>query len=584
MSAGSRAREAWQNFVAQPANMPECDWSYDPLWLLKRRVRELTEGWGSKLEGRRKDFWSGNEWGLGKENGYVPDQQGCFEVKRRSGGTLAAPAGPCKDFSGLRVGIAKTKGKFRVVTMQPAYVKRVLRPVHEALYDHLTDKGWCVRGDVTRQDFDAVFDDLKSGERIISGDYEQATNLIYLDAVEVIVSTIAEEPRLTEEEKKVLIGSFRDIRWVSKAGVHRPLNRGSMMGNLISFPLLCLLNKACHDIARDIHEGSDNGRKRLGRFNGDDCMFPGSLEFYHLWRRVTGTYGLKVNEKKTGFRRNMAELNSQPCFRGKKGLNPKPVISFLRPFREEPDGLLWEVYSGIKSLKFEVQALIWNVYMRHEISLRPLETDCLPGRTLQYLLKKSWFRRAIQIGPAPIKRGGVSRTIPMTVQNPPLPEFYPVFDDAARRLKKGFVEFWTGKVLGESAELNYPEERRLDRRAFHKENSKTPTRKTKWTLKRGERRWQFVWPKHIWDIAVEKYPECIMTDDECLSPWHDDHPCLTTRAGLIKDRLIRPPKIPVPQSLLGEVIPMIREGREYLSLQYCGPYRFKCIEEELEWT
>ncbi|QDB75003.1 MAG: RNA-dependent RNA polymerase [Epicoccum nigrum ourmia-like virus 1] len=530
------ARSKWRAQVAAPCTMPDTDWCFDPISLLKRRVRELVDGWGERLAKARD---AGLTWEREMDerrgwSGYVPDQQGCLETERLFGGTLGtAPEDYCPLDNLVRGGVAKTKGKFRVVTMQSARVKETLRPVHNALYDHISSFGWCVRGDVSREDFDVVFADRRPGEEIISGDYEQATNLIYLEAVDAIVSVLAEDDRLTSEERKVMVGSFTDLKWVSESGATYPINRGSMMGNLISFPLLCLLNKACFDIASDICRGS--GANRRGRFNGDDCLFAGNRQFYHCWRMVTGTFGLRVNEKKTGVSSDWAELNSQPCLRTKKGLNPRPVISFLRPFRKEPDGLVDEVYQGIRTLKKAVRAWVWNVAMRHEISMREINVSNLPSKTLQYLLSKKWFRRALDLGPAPVNSYGTERKVPMVVANPPRAAFYDAVTAAADKIQRETVNKWKGVRLHEGP-YGAPARKEVDRRAFWKRDREVPSRESVWYKGKGERKWQFCWPAKLYEMFSENYPDELLSDAECMEDWIEDHPFLTTKCALVNLR------------------------------------------------
>jgi len=500
-------------------------------------------GWGSKLEGERKDGSEAVYVGAsdGRErSGYVPDQQGCLETTKLEGGTLATLPEECSLDDGLvRAGVAKTKGKFRTVTMQSARVKRVLRPVHTALYDHLSEFGWLVRGDVKREDFDAVFNDLKVGEKIISGDYTAATDNIYQEAVLAIVEVLAEEEKLEEEERKVLVGSFTNLRWVSRKGKQWPILRGSMMGNLVSFPILCLLNKACYDISCDIFFGS--GARRISRMNGDDCLFAGTQEFFSLWRKVTGTYGLVVNETKTGIEDYWADLNSQPCSRLRKGLNPKPGLSFLRPFRQEPDSILREVWQGIQGLKREVQAWVLNVAMRHEIALRTMDLSEIPRKTILFLLTKSWFRRARQIGPAPVETVGTRRVPTVTLANPPRPEFYDWVTAESNAQKKKFVQAWTGVGLHGTGRDPFtgektaqPEESYILRRAFSEKTKGIPTLPEKWLWDVGSPSWQFLWPTSMLKHWQTFYPDRILTDEESRVEWIDDHPFLQRKVELVK--------------------------------------------------
>lgn len=532
---------AWRKHVSVKPKFPSPSWCHDPIWLLKKRVRELVSGWGGRLEEKRKE--SGEVFvgpaDCRERNCYVPDQQGCLETSKLEGGTLATAPEECSlDDSLVRAGVAKTKGKFRTVTMQSARVKRVLRPVHTALYDHLSSFGWLVRGDVTRADFDAVFNDLQVGEKIISGDYTAATDNIYQEAVLAIVEVLSEDQDLEEEERKVLVGSFTNLRWVSRSGKQWPILRGSMMGNLVSFPILCLLNKACYDITCDIFFGS--GVRRISRMNGDDCLFAGTREFFALWRKVTGAYGLIVNESKTGIEDYWADLNSQPCSRLRKGLNPKPGLSFLRPFRKEPDSILREVWQGIQGLKLEVQAWVLNVAMRHEIAIRTMDLSEIPRKTILYLLTKSWFRRARQLGPLPVEKVGTRRVPSVTLANPPRPEFYDWVSAESDAQKKRFVEAWTGVGLHGTGrdpftgeKTGRPEESFIVRQAF-RQTEGIRTEPEKWWWDVGSPSWKFLWPTPMLRHWEKFHPERILSDEESREEWIDDHPFLQRKVELVK--------------------------------------------------
>lgn len=402
--AKDKAKELWKEKVAtkgpavNPATLSE----------LRKKVRMIVAGWPRVLENRSKEmcekdcvgglFEPGLSRKKGKE-GYVPDQQGCLETMQGNGGTLATDdqSGP---LNVVRMGCAKTKGKWRVVTMQSAYVKRVLRPVHESLYDYLSSFDWLVRGDVRRKDFRKVLEGMRSDESVISGDYEAATDNIYLEVVQLIVEEIALAGKgiLTEEEERVLVGSFKDLKWVTSTS-EGPIVRGSMMGNLMSFPVLCILNKACFDIVCDTFD-TPFGRKRYGRFNGDDCMFVGNEAFYALWKEVTSEFGLKVNVEKTGFSKSFAELNSNCYSINDDRIVAKPVLSFLKKTNEKGE-ILSSILKGIKSFRMDVQLWIVNVVMRYEIAAKGINLTVIPRMWRDILLKKSWFRTAYSIGPCP---------------------------------------------------------------------------------------------------------------------------------------------------------------------------------------
>jgi len=530
---GQVAKEEWANRMAETPDKVVGKWCHDPYWLLRRHVRSLAFGWGERLENARKECVAG---GIRRsESGvYIPDQQGCFETRQGEGGSLATdPSKTSMDDSLVRLGVAKTKGKLRVVTMQSARVKRVLTPVHNALYDHLSSFGWLVRGDVKKEDFLAVLEDRQEGEAIISGDYESATDKIYLEAVDVIVDELSKDEGMTEEERRVLRGSFQRLRWMNTCtGKIRPIRRGSMMGNLVSFPLLCLLNKACFDIASDIGRGS--GANRVGRFNGDDCLFAGDRKFFSLWKEVTGTFGLCVNVEKTGYSNISADLNSQRFFLRRGQLAPKPVLSFFRPYRKEPGCLLSEVLEGIRTFRGEVKSLVVNCMMRFEISARQIDLSTLSKRDFQILSKKSWFRRALTDGAAPTIKKGVRRSVEMVIGPPPKASLYGVFDVMAKDVAGDMVSRWTGVPVK-------PEKVSIDYSAYRERSSQAPSYQPPSfrVLQRGPKLWSFVWPKPVYEHFVMYEDRAFVTQEARRSLWIDDHPCLQVSVDLVRTRFVR---------------------------------------------
>jgi len=370
-----------------------------------------------------------------------------------------------------------------------------LTPLHNALYDHISGFDWCVRGDVSRSTFDGVVADKRTGESFISGDYASASDGIYPWATAAMVDAILEDESMTDLERRCLRESFENLFWVSRSGVRHPVIRGQMMGSLVGFPLLCLLNKACFDIACDIFYGSPSGSEsfRVGRFNGDDCCFAGNPEFFSLWREVTSTFGLTVNEEKTGISDRFIELNSHVYDAKQGSLIAKPVLSFLRPDRRSPDDLLPEVIRGVSTLRPDVRLWVINDLMRHEIASRQINVQSLPRRWLKYLIKKKWFRIAV-VNPPDVRESGVDRSMPVVLGPLPKPELLPLITEVSCAMQQACTRWWSGRKVK-------PLKRELVRRsARERRNPFPPVR-----VVVGRPRWRFLWPKELLE-------EVIMTD------------------------------------------------------------------------
>lgn len=520
-SGAREAIAAWEAAVADRTTLGSLgDWSSDQLLCeLRTRLRILIDGWGSRLESSRLD---GELEGV--TGPYFPDQQGCLEAPRAVGGTwsVSRERSALSDPSHLRVGVAKTKGKSRVVTMQSANVKRTLRPVHTALYDHISQFGWCVRGEVRAEDFLAVSGDRREGEWFVSGDYSSATDRIYSSAVEAMVQVLLECPDLLSEEREVLGRSFRDLKYRVGVDGNSPLkgiHRGQMMGNLVSFPFLCLLNKIAFDLTVDICTGVP-GTSRVGRFNGDDCLFSGDHRLYETWQSVTSAFGFVVNVSKTGFSPRFGELNSRCFDYGRGRLLPKISLSFLRPVERNQTGdILPGILEGIKHMRTGIQEWIVCSLMRHEISLREISLGALPRFWVTLLLRRRWFRDALHRGAAPSREFGDDRSLPIVLGPLPRPEYYGEISRLSRILAVSHVRRWEGVRASphRSYVLRGTVASRLPRSSF---------------LTKVQVTWGFLWPERLAFLAT-RHPEWLAPISFSRRKWVDDHPFLARRCQAV---------------------------------------------------
>lgn len=423
------AKSTWLKKVCEES--PQIS-SNDEQWI-RRNSRELLSGW----EYRECD------------KVYVPTLKGCVEVPTGEGGTLACPANESwgEDANRLRMTVAKSGGKMRVVTMQRAWVKEVLTPVHESCYDFISKNGWVVRGDVDVHHLEPLAQDLRSDEDYISGDYTAATDNLNSNAVRIVVDEIAQ--RLPLWEASVLRASFRDVYALSKSGKTRyEIRTGSMCGNLLSFIVLCILNRVCHMKALEM-AGQD--RLRKVRINGDDIAFCGGERMLACWREATGRVGFVVNEEKTGRSREKIELNSKIFYPHRLKFCAKPCFGFLRPFQKVPTSFLASVVDACRHLHFHSWSfLLGHPFVRDLIERRPINPAEVIGthrRVWRFLVRKRWFRDACVAENQP-SHSGEDRGLPYTV-GPPLPFFSERIEAAIKvkeesALRKHLTE-WRGR-------------------------------------------------------------------------------------------------------------------------------------------
>jgi len=403
---GDAAKESW----AQKALFSEKTTSPEVLADIQRRSRRIL----------------GTGWYKEDSSVRVPDQQGCYEMERGCGGTLSVcPSDMDKpdldtvcqrasfvreelDTPRCRLGVAKTKGKMRVVTMQGTTMKRELRSVHESAYNRLSSRRWLVRGDVTESHFNSL-QFLSPRESYYSGDFSDSTNNLYTDSVRAVVDVLAED--LPERKAKLLVSSFRDCE-VEWKGEFRPVIRGSMMGNLCSFVVLCILNRVCFERAL---ERSGYGPSAPVLINGDDILFRGTERLFKNWLLCTAEVGFEINESKTMRSQEYGDLNSQTFSYRKGRLVKKLCFGFLLSdsWKQPSGSLCGPLFDLCRQVKFSTASWLLTTYpVRRLFERADIPIQTVPRRWWSWLIKKSWFRGLVSAGERDVRATGVKRQLP----------------------------------------------------------------------------------------------------------------------------------------------------------------------------
>jgi len=200
-----------------------------------------------------------------------------------------------------------TGGKSRSVTVAEGD-QVLLGPLHRLAYDHLSKTtSWLLRGEASKAKFGPFV--RVPGEVFTSGDYEAATDNLCLEVAECILGVL--EERALHVPRTVFAYGRRSLR----ATVEYPLSggtvrfkqvRGQLMGNLLSFPLLCLQNYVSFRwcVSRSVVPDD------LLRINGDDIVFRSSKEVSQRWMESVSATGLKLCAGKTMVSATFFSLNS----------------------------------------------------------------------------------------------------------------------------------------------------------------------------------------------------------------------------------------------------------------------------------
>nr|WAK77970.1 MAG: RNA-dependent RNA polymerase [Botourmiaviridae sp.] len=229
-----------------------------------------------------------------------------------------------------RVQAIDTGGKWRIISIPPR-VDNALRPLHKAMYSHLSRMDWLLRGDAKAarfKDFSPV-----EGEIFVSGDYESATDNLNAVLQKAILSELLARsstiPQGIVEHALSIYSSRLGYDGTNELFVQQ---RGQLMGQLTSFPLLCLVNYITfrYSIRRPVPV----------RINGDDIVFRATPAEVSRWERNVAKGGLTLSKGKTLVHPRAFTLNSTPFWSHRSG--GARLVGFVRSSALFPKGALSE--------------------------------------------------------------------------------------------------------------------------------------------------------------------------------------------------------------------------------------------------
>jgi hypothetical protein len=148
------------------------------------------------------------------------------------------------------------------------------------------------------------------GQKYISGDFEAATDNIHLDVTQTILLAILD---VLPEFDYLRELALRDVssHTITYPDGSRVLQvNGQLMGSLLSFPILCILNDFAYCMVYK------NDRKLI---NGDDICFVSNLADYKVWCETCSMVGLIPSLGKNYFADNFVQMNNKTYYINKKG-------------------------------------------------------------------------------------------------------------------------------------------------------------------------------------------------------------------------------------------------------------------------
>jgi hypothetical protein len=236
------------------------------------------------------------------------------------------------------VAIPEGAGKVRIITKQNSHVTYICYPMQRVMHRELRRHAVF---SLIGEDFRVSSLDLAGfviDDEVLSGDYDGATNRLVLDATRRTLEGFLQRSQFSDFEKATALDSLLSgiLTFPSCKDSHGDplpevppviLRRGQMMGNVLSFPLLCVINLICYWMSYERHYGFCRWEDLPCRINGDDLLARTCPEHYEEWLRSIARVGFKPSAGKNLVSRHIAIVNSQPIVVEKGKLEILPYVN-----------------------------------------------------------------------------------------------------------------------------------------------------------------------------------------------------------------------------------------------------------------
>jgi hypothetical protein len=154
---------------------------------------------------------------------------------------------------------------------------------------------------------------LQSWERYLSGDFKDATNEMKGWVCEYMLKSILEVIQVPQIHQEYLYKTLTHhlVQNPSNINEYRQQVSAQLMGSILSFPILCLVNASCARWAMEVSE-----RRKLSLraarllINGDDFICPLHKDMRSSWRTIVTLVGWTESQGKSFFSSKFLMMNS----------------------------------------------------------------------------------------------------------------------------------------------------------------------------------------------------------------------------------------------------------------------------------
>jgi hypothetical protein len=209
--------------------------------------------------------------------------------------------------------------KCRMITKADAFQTFACHPLQRHLWKYLSnlDPFLLLRQPVTSG---LLRDQLRfqPGEFLVSGDYKAATDGLNINTTKLVLEFILTRLDLPIWYQNLCRAVLYEQKLVyppkTNIGFKMQQN-GQLMGSILSFPILCIINLLGYWLAQDAAVGSHTNLQDLRvLINGDDILFPSDQSLYDHWLEKINLLGFTLSVGKNYTHSKLCTVNSQ-CFR-----------------------------------------------------------------------------------------------------------------------------------------------------------------------------------------------------------------------------------------------------------------------------
>jgi hypothetical protein len=208
--------------------------------------------------------------------------------------------------------------KVRVITKGPPMLNTVLKPLQKFLWKKMKEhKTFHLIGNWVTTEYLAqtLGSTLKpdSGFGFLSVDYKDATNKMRGLLSEVCADEISDVIGLNDDERVLFIRALTGHIIVNPDNLEesKPQLNGQLMGSIISFPILCLINASILRLTRELDCNRLFALDRSGVIvNGDDGLLKATPLGVSIWKSIGNFCGLAPSVGKVYYSRRFFNINS----------------------------------------------------------------------------------------------------------------------------------------------------------------------------------------------------------------------------------------------------------------------------------